>query len=99
MAASLLDGIWLRAPYLHNGSVPSLADLLMPSPERPARFFRGYDVFDPVRVGFVSSGPEAAQAAFEYDVAQPGNGNGGHEYGVALSPGEKQALAEYMKTL
>jgi hypothetical protein len=99
MVAGLLDGIWLRAPYLHNGSVPSLADLLAPAPQRPTRFFRGYDVYDPVRVGFVSSGPEAEQVGFQYDVAQPGNGNAGHEYGVALSPDEKRALVELMKTL
>jgi hypothetical protein len=49
-----LDGIWLRAPYLHNGSVPTLRDLLNPSPERPAIFYRGYDVFDQKNVGFVS---------------------------------------------
>jgi hypothetical protein len=99
MAASLLDGIWLRAPYLHNGSVPSLTDLLTPGPQRPTRFYRGYDVFDPVRVGFVSSGPEAEQAGFQYDVTQPGNGNGGHGYGVALPPEQKRALVEFMKTL
>jgi hypothetical protein len=49
-----LDGVWLRAPYLHNGSVPTLRDLLNPSAERPTIFYRGYDVFDPVKVGFVS---------------------------------------------
>jgi len=49
-----LDGIWLRAPYLHNGSVPTLRDLLNTSAERPTVFYRGYDVFDPVSVGFVS---------------------------------------------
>lgn len=49
-----LDGVWLRAPYLHNGSVPALRDLLNPSAERPTVFYRGYDVFDPVKVGFVS---------------------------------------------
>jgi hypothetical protein len=49
-----LDGVWLRAPYLHNGSVPTLRDLLNPSAERPTIFYRGYDVFDPVEVGFVS---------------------------------------------
>ncbi len=47
-----LDGIWLRAPYLHNGSVPTLRDLLNPPNERPVTFHRGYDVFDPVKVGF-----------------------------------------------
>jgi hypothetical protein len=55
-----LDGIWLRAPYLHNGSVPTLRDLLDPSaerpgcPPRPQVFYRGYDVFDQAKVGFVS---------------------------------------------
>ena len=49
-----LDGVWLRAPYLHNGSVPTLRDLLNPSAERPPLFYRGYDVYDPAKVGFVS---------------------------------------------
>jgi len=49
-----LDGVWLRAPYLHNGSVPTLRDLLEPSEKRPKAFYRGYDLYDPVRVGFVS---------------------------------------------
>ncbi len=49
-----LDGVWLRAPYLHNGSVPTLWDLLTPADQRPAVFYRGYDVYDPVNVGFES---------------------------------------------
>lgn len=49
-----LDGVWLRAPYLHNGSVPTLWDLLQPPEARPAVFYRGYDVYDPVNVGFES---------------------------------------------
>jgi len=49
-----LDGIWARAPYLHNGSVPSLRDLLEPEKCRPPRFYRGSDVFDAENVGFVS---------------------------------------------
>jgi hypothetical protein len=49
-----LDGVWLRGPYLHNGSVPTLRDLLNPSAERPTAFYRGYDVFDRVKVGFAS---------------------------------------------
>ena len=49
-----LDGIWARAPYLHNGSVPSLWDLLQPEKCRPPKFRRGSDVYDPVNVGFVS---------------------------------------------
>jgi mono/diheme cytochrome c family protein len=98
MTASLLDGIWLRAPYLHNGSVPSLTDLLEPSARRPRRFYRGYDVFDPVRVGFVSSGQAAEQGGSVYDVSQPGNSNAGHEYGTALTVEEKRALVEFLKT-
>ncbi len=49
-----LDGIWLRAPYLHNGSVPTLRDLLNSAAERPPVFYRGYDVFDQAKLGFVS---------------------------------------------
>ena len=49
-----LDGVWLRAPYLHNGSVPTLRDLLKPPSERPTIFYRGYDLYDPVDVGFES---------------------------------------------
>ncbi len=49
-----LDGLWLRAPYLHGGSVPTLWDLLSPPAERPLSFYRGYDVYDPERVGFKS---------------------------------------------
>ena len=59
-----LDGIWLRAPYLHNGSVPTLRDLLEPRREqRPKVFWRGYDLYDPVNVGFVSQGEEAKRSA------------------------------------
>lgn len=50
----LLDGVWARAPYLHNGSVPTLRDLLEPQECRPRRFLRGSDVYDPLNVGFVS---------------------------------------------
>jgi processive rubber oxygenase RoxA-like protein len=50
----LLDGIWARAPYLHNGSVPSLRDLLQPVSCRPRVFHRGSDVYDPENVGFES---------------------------------------------
>ena len=95
----LHDGLWLRGPYLHNGSVPTLADLLAPPAERPTRFWRGYDVVDPVRVGFVSSGPEAERVGVLYDTAAPGNANAGHTYGTTLSADDKRALLEYLKTL
>ena len=94
-----LDGLWLRAPYLHNGSVPTLRDLLNPPPERPKVFYRGYDVYDYEKVGFVSSGPEAERLGFKYDTSAAGNGNGGHTYGTGLNPEEKEDLLEYLKTL
>jgi hypothetical protein len=99
MATSLLDGIWLRGPYLHNGSVPSIADLLEPADGRPRVFYRGYDVIDPDRLGFISTGPAAEAEGSRYDASLPGNGNRGHEYGTTLSPDEKRALVEFMKTL
>ena len=97
--AAFLDGIWLRAPYLHNGSVPTLRDLLKPVAERPKVFYRGYDVYDPVNVGFVTEGPEAQRIGTKYDVAERSSGNQGHEYGVNLSDAEKESLIEYLKTL
>jgi hypothetical protein len=94
-----LDGIWLTAPYLHNGSVPTLVDLLEPASARPKSFWRGYDLFDAERVGWVSSGDEAKRVGTLLDVTKPGNDNGGHTYGTMLSAEEKRALLEYLKTL
>lgn len=93
-----LDGLWLRAPYLHNGSVPTLADLLAPPAERPDSLWLGYTVYDFDRVGFVTRSPEAREEGWLLDTSQPGNGNGGHLYGTDLSPAAKQALIEYLKT-
>jgi mono/diheme cytochrome c family protein len=93
-----LDGIWLRAPYLHNGSVPTLRALLLLD-ERPARFYRAYDVYDWRAVGFVSSGPEAEAQGVAFDTSLRGNGNGGHTYGRELSIQDREALLEYLKTL
>ncbi len=94
-----LDGLWLRGPYLHNGSVPTLAELMEPLERRPRVFYRGYDVFDPIRVGFVSQGEMAARVATRIDVSEPGNGNGGHLFGTGLLEEEKRALLEFLKTL
>jgi mono/diheme cytochrome c family protein len=97
-----LDGLWLRAPYLHNGSVPSLYDLLEPSIHRPKVFYRGSDVYDQQRVGFVSDVPqENGRRYFKFETSIPGNSNRGHEgtrYGTDLLPDEKAALIEYLKT-
>ncbi len=56
--ARRLDGIWATAPYLHNGSVPTLHDLLLPANERPASFAIGHRNFDPVRVGYLTRVPD-----------------------------------------
>jgi hypothetical protein len=97
--AAFLDGIWLRAPYLHNGSVPTLRDLLKPVADRPKMFYRGYDVYDPVNVGFVTQGKEAERVGTKFNVTERASSNQGHEYGIGLAPAEKDALIEYLKTL
>lgn len=95
-----LDGLWLRSPYLHNGSVPTLKDLLDPPEQRPAKFYRGNDVYDPEEVGFVADvAADNGSQFFEYDTSLPGNGKEGHLYGTTLSKSDKTALIEYLKTL
>ena len=97
-----LVGVWAIAPYLHNGSVPTLDDLLKPKAKRPAKFYVGYREFDPVHVGYVSQGDDAKKQGFEFAAAQRGNDNGGHEgaeFGTELSDSDRAALLEYLKTL
>ncbi len=93
-----LDGIWLRAPYLHNGSVPTLRDLLEIPEKRPKAFYRGYDVIDPVKVGYKSVGYENGRYFDLFDTTKKTNGNGGHLWGTDLQPAQKDAIVEYMKT-
>ncbi len=93
------DAIWIRAPYLHNGSVPTLRDLLARPDQRPKAFYRGYDVFDPIAVGFISNVSEDGGVPLtQFDTTQPGNGNSGHIWGTDLSDDQKNALLEYLKT-
>ncbi len=94
-----LDGVWLRAPYLHNGSVPTLRDLLTPPDERPKTFYVGVDVFDYENVGFISNGQYAEQNGVLHDTGVRGDGNSGHTYGIDLSAAEIEALIEYLKTM
>lgn len=97
-----LDGLWLRGPYLHNGSVPTVRDLLEPAALRPTTFWRGNDIIDRDRLGFVSDvAAEPDRSYFLFDTTEPGNGNGGHEgaaYGTTLAPEDKDAIVEYLKT-
>ncbi|MGV8835116.1 di-heme-cytochrome C peroxidase [Cellvibrio sp.] len=91
-----INGIWASAPYLHNGSVPSIYDLLLPAEQRPATFYVGNIELDLVKVGHVYS--EAPNTSF-YDTRLRGNSNAGHEYGTQLNEEERWALIEYVKNL
>jgi hypothetical protein len=94
-----LDGVWLRAPYLHNGSVPNMRDLLDAPGARPKSFYKGNDVFDQQKLGFVANLAGDGKRRFEqFDTSLPGNGNQGHDYGTQLQDAEKDALVEYLKT-
>jgi len=90
--ADMLHGIWAQAPYLHNGSVPTLGQLVCPA-TRPRRFLRGNLHYDEALVGFEwSDRPQARYAPHdtmlikEYDTAVPGKANTGHLYGADLCP-------------
>ena len=98
-----LNGIWATAPYLHNGSVPTLYDLLLPKrrdgdPDsgeyRPDRFQVGCRELDVVNVGFSCDGGSGA----EFDTTLKGNSNAGHEY-TGFSKPDRMALIEFIKTL
>ncbi|MBI3898453.1 MAG: cytochrome C [Gammaproteobacteria bacterium] len=91
-----LDGIWATAPYLHNGSVPNLAELLKPSSQRIQMFYAGSREFDTQRVGF---DVRDSAGNFRFDTHLPGNSNKGHEYGTWLGDWEKADLLEFLKTL
>jgi hypothetical protein len=94
-----LDGIWATAPYLHNGSVPTLYDLLLPARDRPQSFSLGTREYDPAKVGYVT-GPRAPGNGFTFDTRLRGNSNIGHDYRVGqLTEEQRWALVEYMKTL
>ncbi len=99
-----LAGVWATAPYLHNGSAPTLYDLLLPPGERPKSFYTGTREFDPVKVGYRTE--KSAENSFlfrtvdEQDRIIQGNANTGHDYdNASLSPAEREALVEYLKGL
>jgi len=100
--AETLDGLWLRAPYLHNGSVPTLADLLEGPQDRPKAFVRGGEVLDSNRGGFVAPSCDPRRAEKElfcFDTTLPGNANSGHLYGTNLTAADKADLLAYLLTL
>jgi hypothetical protein len=105
-----LDGLWATAPYFHNGSAPTVADVLN-SKGRPKFFTRSYrtglEEYDPVKLGWkvrvLDGGADPKASRVErrkvYDTTQPGRGNGGHSYGDDLGDAERAALMEYLKTI
>jgi cytochrome c peroxidase len=101
-----LNGIWATAPYLHNGSVPNLYEILLPAAQRSKTFTLGSREYDPVRVGYSMDQPKNADgyAPFTFDTSLRGNLNTGHEYlttkdGVPFTEEQRWQLVEYMKSL
>ncbi len=104
-----LDGIWASAPYLHNGSVPTVYDMLN-SKARPRIYTRSFRTgetdYDAVKLGWkvqvVDRAPENL-SPYErrkvYDTTQPGRGNGGHTFGDDFTDDQRRAVIEYLKTL
>ena len=102
-----LNGVWATPPYLHNGSVPTVYDLLSPFDDRPKQFYLGNREYDPVKLGYKTD--ELANG-FQFDTSVRGNANTGHEFadkppktkgviGRKLEPDERKAIIEYLKTL
>ncbi len=100
-----LEGIWATPPFLHNGSVPNLYELLSPVEQRESTFYRGSREFDPRRVGYDVS---KVDGAYAFHTDQPGNSNAGHEFrntpgkgviGRELTDAERWAIIEYLKTM
>jgi hypothetical protein len=92
-----LNGIWATAPYLHNGSVPNLWELLKPPADRVKSFYVGSLEFDPVNVGFVTT--QYDDRGTLLDTLLPGNSNAGHTWGTELTDPQKWDLIEYLKSL
>ncbi|RON21044.1 hypothetical protein BK660_15685 [Pseudomonas brassicacearum] len=101
-----LAGVWATAPFLHNGSVPSIFQLLSPQDERATTFYKGTFEYDPQHLGYRT---EAFTNGFVFDTRITGNHNSGHEFragqrgngviGRLLQPQERWALLEYLKVL
>jgi mono/diheme cytochrome c family protein len=101
-----LAGVWATPPFLHNGSVPTIYQLLSPQAERATTFYKGSFEYDPRHLGYRT---EAFANAFLFDTRLTGNHNSGHEFragergngviGRLLQPQERWALLEYLKVL
>jgi hypothetical protein len=91
--APSLNGVWARSPYLHNGSVRTMKELLTSPNDRAKTFHRGSQRYDAVQMGYTDEG------AYVLETSLPGNAKTGHAYGTEVSPSQKAELIEYLKTL
>jgi len=99
------DGVWATPPFLHNGSVPNLYEMLLPAKERTKKFYIGRE-FDPVKVGLDTSGKSGT---FLMDTSLPGNSNAGHSFengprgdgiiGPLFTDEQRWAIIEYLKSI
>jgi hypothetical protein len=98
------DGVWATPPFMHNGSVPNLYEMLIPAAERTKKFYIGHE-FDPVKVGLDT----AATSGASLDTSLLGNSNAGHSFqngprgngviGPLLTDDQRWALVEYLKSI
>jgi len=91
--AASMAGVWARSPYLHNGSVRTMLELLTPPASRAKSFHRGTRVYDSKNMGYADDG------SYVLDTTTAGNAATGHDYGTGLTPVQKQEVIEYLKTL
>ncbi|MGQ0506962.1 MAG: hypothetical protein ACT4TC_16750 [Myxococcaceae bacterium] len=101
-----LDGVWASGPYLHNGSIPTVAAVL-DSSIRPKFWKRTSGRMDLVKLGITATTLAAGKSGelvpsrrkYIYDTTQVGYGNGGHTFGDSLTAQERSDVIEYLKTL
>jgi hypothetical protein len=99
------DGVWATPPFMHNGSVPNLYEMLIPAAQRTKKFYLGRD-FDPVKVGVDTSGKSGT---YLVDTTLIGSSNRGHSFenaplgngviGPLLTEEERWAIVEYLKSI
>lgn len=101
-----LNGIWATAPYLHNGSVPTIYDLLLPEKERPTDFYLGSREYDPIKLGFAEPTDDQKPKLFNFKAFEgknypiDGNWNLGHDYNNGqFSETDRYAIIEYLKSI
>jgi hypothetical protein len=98
--AQPLDGVWITAPYFHNGSVPTI-EAVLDSKQRPQYWKRNFDrqEYDYEKMGWKYKSISKPSGKKSYNTDIPGYGNYGHYFGDKLSSADRKAVIEYLKTL